>query len=51
MNPTSRFVDNKRKNMEKSLFTGRRDQVYLKMAKDELILKNNLVDQLTAATV
>ena len=37
--------------MEKSLSAGQRDQIYLKMAKDELILKKNLVDQLTAATV
>lgn len=51
VNPTPRFVDNKRKNMEKNLSAGQRDQVYLKMAKDELILKKNLVDKLTAATI
>ena len=36
--------------MEKSLSASQRDQVYMKMAKDELKLKHDMVDQLTAAT-
>ena len=50
LNPTPRFVDNKRKNMEKSLSASQRDQVYLNMAKQELKLKQNIVDQLATAT-
>ena len=50
LNPTSRFVDNKGKNMEKSLSASQRDQVYLNMAKQELKLKQNIVDQLATAT-
>ena len=49
-NPTPKFVDNKRKNMEKNLSASQRDQVYLNMAKNELKLKQTMVDQLTAAT-
>lgn len=50
VNPTPKFVDNKRKNMEKGLSALQRDKVYMQMAKDELILKQTLVKQLTAAT-
>ena len=50
LNPTPRFVDKKRKNMEKSLSASQRDQVYLNMAKQELKLKQNIVDQLATAT-
>ena len=49
LNPTPRFVDKKRKNMEKSLSASQRDQVYLNMAKQELKLKQNIVDQLATA--
>ena len=50
LNPTPRFVNNKRKNMEKSLSASQGDQVYLNMAKQELKLKRNIVDQLATAT-
>ena len=43
-------MDNKRKNMEKSLSASQRDQGYLNMAKQELKLKQNIVDQLATAT-
>ena len=36
--------------MEKSLSASQRDQVYLNMAKQELKLKQNIVDQLATAT-
>jgi len=49
-NPTPKFVDNKRKNMQKNLSAGQRDQVYLDMAKKELVVKQNMVEQLAAAT-
>jgi hypothetical protein len=35
--------------MEKGLSASQRDQVFLKMAKDELIVKQNMVNQITAA--
>ena len=50
INPTAKFVDNKRKMLEKSLSASQRDQVYLNLAKDELRLKQNMVDGLTEAT-
>ena len=50
VNATPKFVDNKRKNMEKGLSASQRDKIYMKMAKDELILKQTLVNQLTVAT-
>ena len=49
-NPTPKFVDNKRKNMEKRLSANQRDQMYLNMAKEEVKLKQNIVNQLAAAT-
>ena len=49
-NPTPKFVDNKRKNMEKNLSASQRDQVYLNMAKNDLKLKQRMVDQFAAAT-
>jgi len=49
-NSTPKFVDNKRKNMEKQLSANQRDQLYLNMAKDELKLKQSMVDQLATAT-
>ena len=45
VNATPKFVDNKRRNMEKGLSASQHDKIYMKMAKDELIL-----EQLTAAT-
>ena len=36
--------------MEKSLSVSQCDQIYLRMAKDKLILKQTLMDQLTATT-
>lgn len=50
-NPTPKFVDNKRKNMEKQLSANQRDKIYMKIAKDDLILKQTMVKQLTEATV
>ena len=50
INPTPKFVDNKRKNIEKGLSASQRNKVYIKVAKDELILKETLVKQLAAAT-
>lgn len=49
-NPTRKLVDNKRKNVKKRLTASQRDNIYMKMAQDQLILNQNLVDQLTAAT-
>ena len=37
--------------MEKGLSASQRDKIYMKIAKDELILKQTLVNQLTAAIV
>ena len=39
VNATLKFVDNKRRNMEKDLSASQRDKTYMKMAKGELILK------------
>ena len=36
--------------MEKSLSASQRNEIYFKIAKDELILKQTLVNELTAAT-
>ena len=49
-NPTQRFVDNKRKMLEKDLSGCQWDQVYMNLARDELKLKQNMVDGLTVAT-
>lgn len=50
VNPTAKFVDNKRKQMEKNLSASQRDQMFMNMAKEELKLKQNLVEGLTKAT-
>ena len=50
VNAKPKFVDNKRRNMEKGLSASQRGKIYMKMAKDELILKQTLVNQLTAET-
>ena len=44
VNATPKFVDNKKRNMEKVLSESQRDKIYMKMAKDELILKQTLVN-------
>ena len=49
-NLTAKYVDNKRKLMEKNLSVNQRDQIYLNLAKDELKLKQNLVEDLAEAT-
>jgi len=49
-NPTLKFVDNKRKMMEKKLSASQRDQIYLNIARDELRLKQDIVTGLTEAT-
>ena len=36
--------------MEKTLSASQRDRIYMNMAKDELLLKQSLVEKLTAAT-
>ena len=48
--PTARSVDNKRKILEKKLSANQRDQVFLNFAKDEVQLKQKLIDGLTEAT-
>ena len=48
--PTARFVDNKRKILDKNLSANQRDQVFLNLAKDEVQLKQKLMDRLTEAT-
>ena len=48
--PTAGFVNNKRKMLEKNLSANPRDQVFLNLAKDEVQLKQKLVDGLTEAT-
>ena len=45
-----RFVDNKRKQLEKKPFCTR-DQVFLKIAQDELKIKEAMVKNFTEATV
>ena len=50
LNPSPRFVDNKRENMKNSLSASEIDQVYLSMEKQELKLKQNIVEQLATAT-
>ena len=49
VNAKPKFFDSKRRNMEKGLSASHRDKIYMKMAKDELILKQTLINQLTAA--
>ncbi|XP_066928364.1 DNA ligase 1-like [Clytia hemisphaerica] len=46
----NQFVDNKRKMLEKQLSANQRDQVYLTIAKDEFLMKQNMVDALSEAT-
>ena len=48
--PTARFVDNKRKILEKNLSANQRDEVFLSLAKDEVQLKQRLIGGLTEAT-
>ena len=47
---TAKLVDNKRKMLENNLSASQRDQAYLNMAKDDLQVKQNLVNQLAEAT-
>ena len=49
--PTAKFVDNKRKMLEKNLSANQRDQVFLNLARDEVKLKEKLIDGLTEATI
>ena len=48
--PTARFVDNNNKTLEKNLSPNQRDQVVSNLEKDEVKLKQKLVDGLTNAT-
>ena len=48
--PKNQFVDNKRKLLEKQLSANQRDQLYLKIAKDEYIMKEKMVNALSEAT-
>ena len=50
VSPTRKYVDNKRKLLEKQLSASQRDQVYLNVARDELKIKQKMVDSLTEAT-
>ena len=47
---TAKFVDNKRKMLEKNLSASQRDQIYLKVAQDDLKLKHIMVESLSDAT-
>jgi len=49
-NPTPKFVDNKRKLLEKQLSASQRDQIYLNLAKEELTMKQNMVNSLADIT-
>ena len=46
---TAKFVDNKRKMLEKNLSSQQRDQVYLNLAKEEFELKQHMVQNLNNA--
>ena len=46
---TAKFVDNKRKMIEKNLSSQQRDRVYLNLAKEELELKQHNVENLVNA--
>ena len=48
--PTAKFIDNKRKLLEKNLSANQRDQVYLNLAKEDLKLKHDLLYGLEEAT-
>ena len=48
--PTAKFVDNKRKLLEKNLSENQTDQVYLNLAKEDLKLKQDLLHELEEAT-
>ena len=48
--PKNQFVDNKRKLLEKQLSANQRDQLYLNLAKDEYIMKQKMVNELSEAT-
>ena len=50
VSPTRKYVDNKRKLLEKQLSASQRDHVYLNVARDELKIKQKMVDSLTEAT-
>ena len=43
---TAKFVGNKRKNLEKQLSANQRDQVFLNIARDEVKLKQAMIDEL-----
>ena len=45
--PTARFVDNKRKMLEKNLSANQKDQLLLNHAKGEFQLKQKFIDGLT----
>ena len=47
---TGKFVDNKRKLLEKNLSASQRDQVYFNLANEELRLKQNMVHELTESS-
>ena len=48
--PTAKYVDNKRKMQEKSLFASQRVQVHLNLSRYELKMKQSMVDELMEAT-
>lgn len=47
---TAKYVDNKRKHMEKNLSASQRDQLFLKIAMDDVRLKENMLTNLKTAT-
>ena len=47
VSPMWKYVDNKRKLLEKQLSASQCDQVYLNVARDELKIKHKMVDSLT----
>ena len=47
---TAKFIDNKRKLIQKDLSANQQDQAYSNMAREDLQLKQNLFHQLTEAT-
>ncbi len=50
LNSTPKYVDNKRKNMEKQLSAGQRDHAYLILARQELSMKQSVANNLAEAT-
>ena len=51
LNSTPIFVDNKRKCMEKQLSAAQRDQAYLSLARQELVMKQTMANSLATATI